>query len=88
VASSGGNGSAGTSVKVRTSFNFLYYDAGLSHWVAVSQPLETQPAVAQPVQGWFESEATFKGRQKNHQRRGIHVAMPPSSPAWHEMIPY
>lgn len=75
-------------VKVRTSFNFLYFDDETKHWVAVSQPLETLPAVAQPVKGWFETKKVFDQRQQTHRAGGTAVAMPPSSPPWEAQVPY
>ncbi|MEN9866609.1 MAG: hypothetical protein RL748_2199, partial [Pseudomonadota bacterium] len=87
-AHGGGGGVANTDVQVRTSFNFLYFDTATNHWVAVSQPLETQPTTAQPVKGWFESSEAFAERQKSFRRKGTQVAMPPARAPWREMIPY
>jgi hypothetical protein len=88
VQSGSGSAVPNNSVRVRTSFNFLYYDRTLAKWVAVSQPLETQPSVAQPVKSFFETETTFKSRQKAFRRRGVQVASPPSSPPWQGVLPY
>jgi hypothetical protein len=88
AASSGAPAQGNLSVKVRTSFNFLYFDEATGHWVAVSQPLETLPAVARPVIGWFESRADFDKREQAHQTGGTAVALAPSSPPWKAQIPY
>lgn len=83
-----GTADSNRTAKVRTSFNFLYFDDATAHWVAVSQPLETLPSVARPVQGWFESDTEFNKRQKTHQAKGTAVAIPPSGLAWRAQIPY
>jgi hypothetical protein len=82
------SGIANTDVKVRVAFNFLYFDAGVGKWTAVSQPLETQPTSAQPVKAWYERQGAFEERQKAFRRKGTQVAMPPSRPPWQAVIPY
>lgn len=88
VESGSGSTIPGTAVQVRTSLNFLYFDATVNKWTAVSQALETQKTTSQPAKAWYESSDTFKRRQKAYDRRGVQVAMVPSTPPWRATLPY
>jgi len=87
-AGSAVSGISNTDVQVRTSFNFLWFDAAVGKWTAISQPLETQAASAQPVRAWYETADKFTARQKAFRRKGTQVLMPPARAPWRAVIPY